>query len=164
MRLEEAERIAKELVLQLQADCLQIEVVGSVRRRKPWVKDVEILYIPKPGLFDPTELRITELINQGVLEVRGGYGEWNKFLRHVESGLNIDLFKTTPDRWAVSLAVRTGPKESNIKVATAARRKGWKFHAYGRGFTDEHGKEIICTSEREVFELVGLEYKPPELR
>ena len=164
MKLEEAERIAKELVLQLRDACLQIEVVGSVRRRKPWVKDVEILYIPKPGLFDPTEMKTAELINRGVLEVRGGYGEWNKFLRHVESGLNVDLFKTTPDRWAVSLVVRTGPKESNIKIATAARRKGWRFHAYGRGFTDERGREIACRTEREVFELVELEYKPPEQR
>ena len=164
MKLEEAERIAKELVLQLRDACLEIEVAGSVRRRKPWVKDVEILYIPKPGLFDPTEMKIAELINRGFLEVRGGYGEWNKFLRHVESGLNVDLFKTTPDRWAVSLVVRTGPKESNIKIATAARRKGWRFHAYGRGFTDERGREIVCRTEREVFELVGLEYKPPEQR
>lgn len=48
--------------------------------------------------------------------------------------------------------------------ARAAMKKGWKFHAYGRGFTDEKGNSVLCQSEREVFEKVGLEYKEPEGR
>lgn len=162
--LEEAECVASELVSRLQDACHRIEVVGSVRRRKPSVGDIEILYIPREGLPDPTETRIMKLITKGILEVRGGYGEWNKLMVHPASGIKVDLFKTTRGRWPVSLAVRTGPRESNIAVATAAKRKGWKFHSYGTGFTDQWGREVACHSEREVFELVGLEYKSPEKR
>jgi len=46
-------------------------------------------------------------------------------------------------------------------IARAALRKGWRFHAYGTGFTDEYGREIICKNEREVFEFLGLRYLEP---
>jgi DNA polymerase/3'-5' exonuclease PolX len=67
------------------------------------------------------------------------------------------------ERWAVALVVRSGGAETNKRIATAALRKGWHFRAYGRGFTTPDG-EVICRSEREVFEEVGLPYLPPEER
>ena len=51
-----------------------------------------------------------------------------------------------------------------------AKERGWKFNAYGSGFTcynicsgEEEGK-ILCKTEREVFETVGLKYEEPEKR
>jgi DNA polymerase/3'-5' exonuclease PolX len=59
---------------------------------------------------------------------------------------------------------RTGPGESNVAIASAAQTKGWKWNPYGAGFsrqigltTEQHG----VTSEREVFEFVGMAFKEP---
>ena len=47
------------------------------------------------------------------------------------------------------------------------KEKGWGLKPYGSGFTriipgcEGEVEKIICKSEREVFEAVGLEYKEP---
>jgi len=46
MDLEKAKAIADEVVRRLGPYCTKIEVAGSIRRRKPWVKDVDIVLIP----------------------------------------------------------------------------------------------------------------------
>jgi len=91
------------------------------------------------------------------------YGPQNKLLVHIPSGIGVDIFSTDEACWWVALVIRTGPKESNIAIATAAKRKGWRLRAYGDGFDTPEG-HIHCSSEGEVFEAVGLPYQPPERR
>ena len=72
--------------------------------------------------------------------------------------MGVDIFSSDEECWWVSLVLRTGGKVTNQRIATAALRMGYRFHAYGSGFTTPDG-EIICRSEREVFEAVGLPYR-----
>jgi len=88
------------------------------------------------------------------------YGPRNKLMVHLPSGIGVDIFSTTDECWWVALAIRTGPRESNIAIANAALRKGWALRAYGAGFDMPSGI-IRCKSERDVFELVGIPYKEP---
>jgi len=171
MRLKEAEKIAQGLMSRLRDSCERIEIAGSIRRRKEEVNDIEILCVPRySGYIDLLDQKIRNLMQAGILDYRLNklgqrvYGPQNKLLLHVASGMPVDIFSTTLDKWWVALVVRTGSRESNIAIASAAKRKGWKFNSYGRGFTDERGREIVCYSERDVFELVGLPYRPPEER
>lgn len=168
MELEMAKAIAEELKALLEPACEKIVVAGSIRRRKYEVGDIELLAIPKynAGVIDQLDGLIGLLIGQEILSLRRNkrgcvvYGPKNKLLRHVESGIGVDIFSTTEQCWAVSLVVRTGGKITNQRIATAALRRGWRFHAYGSGFTTPTG-EIICRSEREVFWAVGLRYLEP---
>jgi DNA polymerase/3'-5' exonuclease PolX len=59
--------------------------------------------------------------------------------------------------------VRTGGEKTNKRIAMAAIRKGWHLKAYGSGFSTPDS-DAVCKSERDVFELVGLRYLPPEQR
>ena len=167
MELEKAKEIAEQLKALLAPRCERIEIAGSIRRRKPAVGDIELLCIPKyDGLADQLDGQIGMLMSQGLLDARRNklgsvvYGLKNKLLRHVESGIGVDIFSTTWQCWPVALVVRTGGKITNQRIAMAALRKGYRFHAYGRGFSTPDG-EIICRSEREVFEAVDLSYKEP---
>jgi DNA polymerase (family 10) len=167
MELEKAKAIAGKIRVLLWPVCDRIEIAGSIRRRKPEVGDIELLCIPKyfAGV-DQLDRELGALMIQRILGFRLNklgrrvYGPKNKLLRHIESGIGVDIFSTDAKCWPVALVVRTGGKETNKRIAMAALRKGWRFHAYGSGFSTPDG-EIVCHSEREVFEAVGLPYQEP---
>ena len=158
-------------------------ITGSLRRQKTWVGDIEILYIPKYRLLsadlfkqsaskmeNTADVMLDKMLEAGFIETRENavgnemWGEQNKFARH-PSGLNVDFFATDEDRWWNALVVRTGGKQSNIQIASAARRLGWKFEAYGRGFQSLRGlPHHQSTSERDVFDFVRLPYLEPQKR
>jgi len=186
--LEEARKIARRFLGYL-GDCTErIQIVGSIRRKKPAVKDIELLYIPKFELVKGEELfgdtwanlvdrRLDELIAKGELATRRNrngaiaWGDKNKLGVHPQSGIPIDFFATTKDAWWNYLVCRTGGMESNIRICEAARAKGWKWNPYGSGFSRmapngdiEDLEHVQVVTEREVFEFAGLTYREPEER
>jgi DNA polymerase/3'-5' exonuclease PolX len=168
MELEKARAIAEELKKLLEPACERITIAGSIRRQKPRVGDIELLVIPKfDGIFDLLDRELKWLIGTHILEHRltkiGSvvYGPKNKLLRHVASGIGLDVFSTDAECWWVSLVVRTGGEATNKEIASLALERGMRFHAYGRGFTLADGSELVCKSEEEVFKAVGLAYQAP---
>jgi DNA polymerase/3'-5' exonuclease PolX len=185
--LEEAVVIAEKFVSYLRKHCSRIVVAGSIRRRRAFVKDIEILLISKRGgQIDPTDLfkheiarpaadiAIDKLIENGTIQKRpnvDGHFTWgpeNKLAVHVRSGIPVDFFSTTEAKWFNSLVVRTGPSKSNKAIAAAAIARGWHWHAYGEGFTRNEGKTSIdrhkVESEEDAFHFVGMPYTQPEKR
>ena len=170
MELEKAKAIAEELKELLALACERIEIAGSIRRQKPEVGDIELLCIPKyiAGV-DQLDREIGALFIQHILchrrNKRGSItcGPKNKLLLHIGSGIGVDIFSTSEECWPVALVVRTGGEVTNKRIAIAALRKGYRFHAYGSGFSTPNG-EIVCHSERGVFETAGLPYQEPEER
>jgi len=160
-------------------------IAGSVRRLKPTVGDVEVIFVPRfeqrqvpPDLFprrtDLAELKINDMLRNGVFAKRpnknGGtaWGAKNKLAIHVASAITVDLFTATEENWFNYLVCRTGGAETNKAICNAAIAKGWKWNPYGEGFTQRKGlasrAKHIVTSERDVFEFVGLPYLEPEER
>ncbi len=166
--------VAAEIVERLRAACAAVVVAGSLRRGKPDVGDVEIVYIPLvTSLPDPedmfalrevncAEIVIGEMLNQSFLTKRGAWGDKNKLAVHVATGMPVDLFAATRENWHNYLVCRTGPAESNMQIAQAARARGWKWNPYGSGFSrggDGEADEYECramTNEAAVFEFAGL--------
>ena len=167
MELEKARAIAEQLKELLKSSCERIEIRGSIRRLKPQVGDIELLAIPKYDQgIDLLDRELGALAVQHILGLRlnkkgfTAYGPKNKLMVHVASGIGVDIFSTTWENWPVASVVRTGGKATNQRISTEAIKRGLRFHAYGRGFTSPQG-EIICQSERQVFETVGLLYREP---
>lgn len=171
--------VARELCAVLIPACVpgRVIVAGSLRRRKEEVGDVEILFVPLHGMCNlPGELlprhgNIAEAViavmeEGGILRRRlsktgtESYGPKNKLMVHVASDIPVDLFTATEDNWFNYLVCRTGSAESNTRIAVAAQARGAKWNPYGPGFTD-HGRVHAMSSERAVFEFVGLEYLEP---
>lgn len=180
MKLQEARLIAEEVKGWLAPYCKKIEIAGSIRRQKAECGDAELLCIPREEplqggawetpLMDMCSVKLRELIAHHYLDYRLSsngrkvYGYKNKLLVHVASSFPIDIFSTDEECWATAFVVRTGGKQNNIKIAMKAKKKGWRFNAYGSGFTMRDGTKIVCRTEREVFEAVGLQYKEPAER
>jgi DNA polymerase/3'-5' exonuclease PolX len=88
---------------------------------------------------------------------------WYNMQMHNELRIGVDIFSTDEECWATSLVARTGGATTCRDIAMAAIKKGWQFKSTGSGFDTPSGK-IICHTEQEVFEAVGLPYLPPEKR
>lgn len=177
--LLEAWPVARLLEEALAPYCERIEIVGSIRRRKPDVGDIELLFIPKME-ERPLDLLSTHLVNladeqinqwleAGVLAKRPSktgvfaWGAKNKLAVHVPSGIPVDLFSTSAENWWVSLVIRTGSKDTNLALTNGAIARGGSLQAYGAGVM-KRGKLYAAHSEREVFELCGVPYREPEDR
>lgn len=182
--------VAREMCGILTPCCAKIIVAGSLRRRKREVSDVDIVYVPNmvtgkdpADLFgkeiqhNAVDVALDEMINRGVLERRrdadGGatWGAMNKLALHRASGIPVDLFAADHDNWWNLVVCRTGPMESNIRLASAAREAGWKWDPTSGGFTrpsiEKGGGYVdvkMCRSEEEVFQFMCLPFFPPEER
>jgi len=174
--LEQAHLIANKLAKDFEPHCERVEIAGSIRRGKAEVGDIEILYIPKlinapPDLFgaptmdpeDALDTYLRHLIETGVLAIRGGYGPKNKLLIHMSSGIPLDVFRTDAENWGMSLVVRTGPKDFNVRLMSRFQELGIAGHAYA-GVTDRDGQPLDCPTEHDVFRHAQWDYVEPEDR
>ena len=149
--LERAQKIADEVVKLLSPYCKRIEVAGSVRRRKPWVNDIDLVLIP----HDLWNLH-HEIRGLGTMKMSG-----SKIMRVMVGDVQVDIYVASEETWATLLLIRTGSKENNIRLASLAKNKGWHLAASGDGLFNENGRRIAGDSEQSLFEALGLPYKEP---
>ena len=154
MDLQRAEKIASEVIKRLSPYCQRIEVAGSIRRRKEWVNDVDLVLIP----LDLWNLH-HEIMGLGQVRMSG-----NKIMRVMVGNTQIDLYFATEETWATLLLIRTGSKENNIRLASLAKKRGWHLAASGDGLFDETGERIAGDTEESIFEALGLPFQRPEER
>jgi DNA polymerase (family 10) len=152
--LERAQRIASKIIELLAPDCKRIEIAGSIRRRRPWVNDIDIVLIPR----DHWELH-NKLLRLGQMKMSG-----SKIARVMYGDIQIDFYFANEESWATLLLVRTGSAAHNVKLASLAKSRGWHLHANGDGLFDDNGKRIAGDSEESIFKALGLRYLPPEKR
>ena len=174
-----AELAAQALIRQLEGSCVRIEIAGSIRRGVDQVGDIELLCIPSwrqtKNLFgDVVEIkslldeRCADLVARGVLDYRPNingvvtFGPQNILMTLRGTGIAVDIFSTSLTNWGMSMVVRTGPKDFNIRLMARFQKLGMRGHAYG-GVTPG-AEEIPCPTEEGVFRLLQWPYKPPEAR
>ena len=80
MRLEEAQKIAQRVCLLLRPYCTRMLTVGSIRRGKPLVHDIDIVLIPRSEALSMFNRRLASI---GSLELNGPK---IKRLRHAQGG------------------------------------------------------------------------------
>ena len=160
MKLSNAKNIAEKIKAELAPHCERIEIAGSIRRRKPEVKDIEIVAIPKPyniGLF---ESGIATVVNQWQ-KVKGELP--CKYTQRVlPEGIKLDLFFAEHDNWGNIYAMRTGSANySHLELASR-----WKFMGYKskNGFLYNDTEKIVLREEEDLFKLLNMPFVDPEKR
>lgn len=162
MEYNKAKSIAYSVVSILEKHCSRIEIAGSIRRKKPEVKDIEIVAIPKPyetGLF---ESGIATIVNKW--EKVKGELPCKYTQRILPSGIKLDLFFATPENWGLIYAIRTGSADYSHKVLANAWVKAGYTSIDGMLFHEGNKKFYEVREEIDLFKRIGIDYIEPELR
>jgi len=154
MELKEAQGIAVKVVELLHPHCGRLTVAGSIRRRRPEVNDIDIVLVPSDRAM--LDYVLMSLSKDGKMKMSG-----KKIARVAMEKIDLDVYYATEETWATLLLIRTGSKESNLRLATAAKRKGWRLAASGGGLFDENDQRIAGDTEQSIFEALGLRYPEP---
>lgn len=161
MKLELALQIAEGIKSELEPHCERIEIAGSIRRRKPEVKDIEIVAIPKPyqtGLFEDGIATVVNKWKKVKGELPCKYTQ-----RILPSGIKLDLFFAEKINWGLIYAIRTGSADYSHKVlATTWKIKGYK--GIDGKLTVNGGKIVPIYEEKDLFDRLGIPYLDPEKR
>lgn len=166
-RLNEATSIAHDIFESLKdlEGVQQIEVAGSLRRAKETIGDIDILIAANeehiPNLFEvfTTHERVTEIL---------GKGETKSSVRTLE-GRQVDLRIVKPEHFAAALMYFTGSKEHNVVMRSRARDRGMSLNEYGLFKLTSEGETnfeeaISFETEQDIYDKLGLNWVPPELR
>ncbi len=182
--LEAARAKALEIAKALEAHCEQIEIAGSIRRGKPWVKDVDLVAIPKMkskgALFGSTDEIAKTDFYAAVRELAAPVDAAGERLIRTEAYvaekvIHVDIYLATAETWATLLLIRTGSAEHNIWMCARARACGGKLHADGSGLEvpgqyDPAAQRVInnlvirAKTEEEIFKAMGIGYAEPKDR
>lgn len=156
--------------------CERIEVVGSVRRKKPIVHDVELLLEPKTetrevDLFGTTETvslfeaLYAEVPQSGaIVPIMGG----SRLKRFAFRDTQCELFvMLQPSQWGMGMVIRTGPAEFSHRLVTPRSQGGWLpdgCRVHDLGIYHATSGLIETPTEESVFEVIGRPWIAPEAR
>jgi DNA polymerase (family 10) len=159
MLLPKALASGEELVAALRdhPSALRVELAGSARRRVDAVKDLDIV----AASSDPAAF-VEAFTSSPALDLVLSSGEAGaRALTH--SGLPVDLRIVPEEAFGNLLQHFTGSGKHNEALRTAAVKRGLHVSEYGIA-DDESGDSIAYATEEEVYERLGMQWIPPELR
>jgi DNA polymerase/3'-5' exonuclease PolX len=168
--------IANGFINQISAACERIEIVGSIRRQKIAVNDIDLLLIPRfiqmddetlfgdPYQENQLDKQLSQLCQRYDLALDSNGSKIKRFLKTVDGDtIPIDLYIATEQTWWTLLLIRTGSRNHNIKLARRAMELNMHLKADGSGLLTPVGS-LSIHSEEEIFQLLKLEYRLPEER
>jgi DNA polymerase (family X) len=132
-----------------------LEIVGSYRRRKETVGDIDILVTCKRGCNIIERFTEYEDVEKVLSE-----GETRSTVV-LQSGLQVDLRVVPQVAFGAALHYFTGSKEHNIACRKIAVSKKLKLNEYGLFRGDDR---IAGRTEKEVYAALDLPFIQPELR
>jgi len=150
---QEIEIILGELYsLGFKEHCQKFKVCGSYRRGKPESGDVDIVIIPKESF--------KTWFNNLDFQKRKGHFADNVLIDEVQ----VDFFLCNESNYATSVLTWTGSRGFNIMMRGKCFEAGYIYTRFG--IYDKNTKQLIpdINTEKDLFNLIGLKYIPPEQR
>jgi len=133
----------------------RVDVAGSVRRMKETIGDIDFLVISKK----PKRV-MSFFASQPEIKKIWGMGSTKLSVRTKE-GFDVDIRVLPKKNYGAALQYFTGSKEHNIALRRIAIEKGMKLSEYA---LFKKGKIIVGSSEEGIYQALGMEIIPPELR
>lgn len=149
--------VAQKITAQLESHpaITQVVVGGSVRRWKETIGDIDILL---------TTTSISDAVHAvlALPEIGHVYGKGRtKIATRLTMGIDMDVRIVPEQSFGAALQYDTGNRAHNIRLRERAKKRGWMLNEYGlfRG-----KRRLAGRTEDEVYQALGLDWMPPELR
>ena len=131
--LARVREVAQELLPTFEPHCQRLMIAGSVRRRRPLVKELEIVYVPnvdREGMYGQYEVDALAQHLEGRFRAEDRI-KWGPHYKQAWVGgdqtpyLKLDLFRAEPETFGLILALRTGPGAFSRGLVTPKPRGGY---------------------------------------
>jgi DNA polymerase/3'-5' exonuclease PolX len=171
-----AKSIAQTISELIEPAVSRAEIAGSIRRKKPEVKDIEIVAIVHDyDLLYKTLSQAGRFIKPSVPDVI----DWKfkpgaKYIRMLlNEGVKLDLFVASNENWGCLYLMRTGGatgKDGNpFNGFVPGMFSRWKKMSGGGKMegclpTRPDGTFVPCLEEQDFFDLLDMNFVPPEER
>jgi DNA polymerase (family X) len=155
-----AQNLAEEIIVHLRdtTGVEKITVAGSLRRGRETVGDLDIIVA---GANAPEALtrfvqfaRVQEVLGCGPNKASAKVG-----LEHIQ----VDVRALPIESYGAAMQYFTGSKEHNVALRQRALRLGYTLNEYGM-YRLEDNEKVAGESEEGIYDKLGLEWVPPELR
>jgi DNA polymerase (family 10) len=155
-----ADKAARELETQIRnLDGIDaVTFAGSLRRGRETVGDLDLLVT---GVNAESALeyvanypRVQEVLGRGANKTSVKLGR---------EGLQVDVRALPKESFGAALQYFTGSKEHNVAIRTRAVKMGLTLNEYGL-FRAETAERVAGETEEQVYEALGLDWIPPEMR
>ncbi|MFC1749077.1 DNA polymerase/3'-5' exonuclease PolX [Pseudomonadota bacterium] len=157
IKLDKALTISHDLISQIKvfSGVKQVEVLGSLRRHKETVGDIDI------GICTDNPDAVTRKL-QTLPSIQNLIAAGTGLVRFThQSGQNVDVKLIPTNSWGSLLQHFTGSKAHNIALREYALKKNMSLSEHGI----RHKNQLLTfTNERDFYNQLGLMYIPPELR
>ena len=159
LEFSEANQIAEEVKFQVVRYCEKIVVVGSIRRNKPTVRDVDFVVVTNDldwyNLGQELRRMKTKKVTAGNKIIKTLYPVKDKYFQ-------LDFYRASNDNFGVIKLIRTGSADHNMWLAQLAISKGMRIK-FSQGLIKDE-KVIAGKTEEGIFEALEIPYKEPKDR
>lgn len=151
----------------------KMEIVGSYRRGAESSGDIDVIITSSNSAT--FKKFIDDLITEGIIKEVLSRGETKCLvitkLPHISTSRRVDFLYTSPEEFPFAILYFTGSKYFNTVMRHEALEKGLTMNEHGlylltNNSTNKKGTkgekvDHIFTSENDIFDYLGLEYKEP---
>lgn len=140
----------------------KLKVCGSLRRGAPTIGDIDIVVTnPEPG-FDPVAALSTLFPTREVVDGKDGPRKCYAIRPPGPLPIHVDIWTVPEESWGAGIMYATGPGLMNVIMRRWARHNGMSLGLMG--VADAEGNIVASKTERECFEKLGWQYRPPAER
>ena len=152
--LERALKVATQFGRKLEPLAKTLVLVGSIRRLRPEVADVEFVILPVQS----------EIFDTAMREMGFGTGPKKRKYTGVVDGLPVEVYVARARKELGSMIqMYTGDYVFNIALRSRAQKMGYKYNQYGI-FTRGDKPVFQSPDERDFFRFLDMDWHEPEER
>jgi DNA polymerase/3'-5' exonuclease PolX len=164
-KVAEIEKAIEPIILQYQRDNnvnLRYRVCGSYRRKQPTCGDMDILFCEKDNKIVLADI-VKLLLDKDILSDTLGLGKTKYLGLSIMPGIafRIDFEVVKTEEWPFALLYFTGSGTFNEKQRYIAKQMGYRLSEHGLYSLKDKAYVKGITSEKEIFDFLGMEYLEP---
>lgn len=162
MELIKAKAIADGIIEKLSPHCEKCVIGGSIRREKEFVKDIEIICVPKMNGKRRWNTWCNEVFHLGNI-IKGKNLGLAKYVKiGLPEGILLDLFVPDADVFGTNLMIRTGSTDYVKSILVKFNKLGYNSNNCVLVHKDGHEMRFDC--EEALFFHLGMEVPDPKTR